>query len=58
MASMQTLPISKVKDRLNELVEVKSWTLKFGGAATVIAPDELWELMMDELDEMRRNYES
>jgi predicted DNA-binding transcriptional regulator YafY len=46
----------RVHFRLNELVEVKSWTLKFGGAAKVIAPDELRELVMEELDEMRRNY--
>lgn len=48
----------RVHFRLNELVEVKSWTLKFGGAAKVIAPDALRELVMEELDEMRRNYES
>jgi predicted DNA-binding transcriptional regulator YafY len=48
----------RVHFRLNELVEVKSWTLKFGGAAKVIAPNELRELVMQELDEMRRTYES
>jgi len=37
---------------------VKSWTLKFGGAAKVIAPEALRELVLEELDEMRRNYES
>ena len=48
----------RVHFHLNELVEVKSWTLKFGGAAKVITPDELRELVMEELDGMRRNYES
>lgn len=48
----------RVHFRLNELVEVKSWTLKFGGAARVIAPDELRDLVLEELDEMRSNYES
>jgi predicted DNA-binding transcriptional regulator YafY len=48
----------RVHFRLNELVEVKSWTLKFGGAAKVIAPEALRELVLEELDEMRRNYES
>lgn len=48
----------RVNFQLNELVEVKSWTLKFGGAAKVIAPKELRELVMAELDEMQRNYES
>lgn len=48
----------RVHFKLNEIVEVKSWTLKFGGAAKVIAPDELRELVLEELDEMRRNYES
>ena len=57
---LETLALDRVRVhfRLNELVEVKSWTLKFGGAAKVIAPDELRELVMDELHEMRRNYES
>jgi len=48
----------RVHFRLNELVEVKSWTLKFGGAAKVIAPEELRDLVMEELDEMLRNYGS
>jgi predicted DNA-binding transcriptional regulator YafY len=48
----------RVHFRLNELVEVKIWTLKFGGAAKVIAPDELRELVMEEVDEMQRNYGS
>jgi predicted DNA-binding transcriptional regulator YafY len=48
----------RVHFRVNELVEVKSWTLKFGGEAKVIAPDELRDLVLEELDEMRRNYES
>ena len=43
--------------RLNELVEVKSWVLGFGGAATVIAPDALRALVREEADEMKRNYE-
>ncbi len=48
----------RVHFRVNELVELKSWTLKFGGAAKVIAPDDLRELVLEELDEMRRNYDS
>lgn len=48
----------RVHFRLNELVEVKTWTLKFGGAAKVIAPAELRDLVMEELDEMRQNYKS
>jgi predicted DNA-binding transcriptional regulator YafY len=47
----------RVHFRLSELVEVKSWVLGFGGAAKVIAPEELRELVREEVDEMKRNYE-
>jgi len=47
----------RVHFRLSELVEVKSWVLSFGGAATVIAPDALRELVREEADQMKRNYE-
>jgi predicted DNA-binding transcriptional regulator YafY len=43
--------------RLSELLEVKSWVLSFGNAAMVIAPDALRELVREEVDEMKRNYE-
>jgi len=46
----------RVHFRVNELVEVKSWALKFGGAATVIAPAELRELVLAELRQMNNNY--
>ncbi len=48
----------RVHFRLNELVEVKSWVLKFGGAATVISPAKLRNLVREELKQMERNYES
>ena len=48
----------RVHFRVNELVEVKSWVLKFGGAATVIAPEELRDLVLEELAEMTRNYDT
>jgi len=46
----------RVHFRLNELVEVKSWVLKLGGAAKAIAPAELQRLVRDELAEMNRRY--
>ncbi len=45
----------RVNFTLSELVEVKSWVLGFGGAAKVIAPEELRELVSEEVEEMRRN---
>ena len=48
----------RVSFRISELVEVKSWVLGFGGAAVVIAPDELRELVEEEIEAMRGNYES
>jgi predicted DNA-binding transcriptional regulator YafY len=48
----------RVHFRLSELVEVKSWVLGFGGAAKVIAPEELTELVFQELDQMCQNYQS
>lgn len=45
----------RVNFRLSELVEVKTWVLGFGGAARVISPDELLELVREEVKEMRRN---
>jgi predicted DNA-binding transcriptional regulator YafY len=48
----------RVHFQLSELVEVKSWVLTFGGAATVIAPDELRDLVREELEEMQHNYGS
>ena len=47
----------RVHFRLSELVEVKSWVLGFGGAATVIAPEELRELLREEVEQMQRNCE-
>ncbi|MFT3990194.1 MAG: WYL domain-containing protein [Luteolibacter sp.] len=41
---------------LNELVEVKSWVLKFGGAAKVISPPSLIELVQEELTLMNEHY--
>lgn len=49
---------ARIHFQLNELVEVKSWVLKLGGAATVIAPQELRDLVLEELEQMNRNYES
>lgn len=48
----------RVNFRLSELVEVKTWVLGFGGAATVIGPEELRELVCDEVEEMKQNYQS
>ncbi len=48
----------KVCFRLSELVEVKSWVLRFGGAAEVIAPNELREMVRGEIAEMAELYES
>ncbi len=47
----------RVHFRLSELVEVKSWVLHFGGAARVIAPDALWEMVRGEIAEMTKHYE-
>ena len=47
----------RVHFRVNELVEVKSWVLKFGGAATVIAPLALREMVLCEITEMKGNYD-
>lgn len=46
----------RVRFRLNELVEVKSWVLGLGEAATVIAPAELIDRVREEIDLMRANY--
>lgn len=46
----------QVHFRLSELLEVKSWVLGFGNAATVIAPEPLRELVREEVDGMKRNY--
>lgn len=48
----------RVRFRLSELVEVKSWVLGFGGAATVIGPEALRGMVMEEIETMRGNYES
>lgn len=45
----------RVHFKLSELVEVKSWVLGFGGAAKVIAPEALRELVRDEVKQMQRN---
>ena len=45
----------RVHFRLSELVEVKSWVLGFGGAATVIAPEELRDLVREEVEQMQVN---
>jgi predicted DNA-binding transcriptional regulator YafY len=47
----------RVNFKLSELVEVKSWVLGFGGAAKVIAPYELREMVGEEVEEMRLNGE-
>ena len=47
-----------IRLRLSELVEVKSWVLRFGGAAKVIAPDALREMVWEEIEEMNNNYKS
>ena len=47
----------QVRFRLSELVEVKTWVLGFGGAARVIAPDELREMVREEVVVMMRNCE-
>lgn len=47
-----------VRLRLSELVEVKSWVLRFGGAAKVIAPVALREMVCGELAEMSNHYKS
>lgn len=47
-----------IRLRVSELVEVKSWVLHFGGAARVIAPDALRELVCEEIEEMNNNYKS
>lgn len=46
----------RVRFRLSELVEVKSWVLRFGGAAKVIAPDALREMVCEEIAEMTKHY--
>ena len=43
--------LAHVHCRLNEMVEVKSWVLGFGGAAKVIAPDELKDLAREEVQQ-------
>lgn len=43
--------------RLSELTEVKSWVLSLGSAATVISPNALRELVCDEANDIKRNYE-
>ena len=45
----------RVRFRLSELVEVKSWVLAFGGAAWVIAPEELRGMVREEVEMMMRN---
>ena len=45
----------RVNFRLSELVEVKTWVLGFGGAARVIAPDELRVMVGEEVKAMMRN---
>jgi predicted DNA-binding transcriptional regulator YafY len=47
----------RVHFRVNELVEVKSWVLKFGGAATVIAPPALRGMVLEEIGGMKGNYD-
>lgn len=47
----------RVNFRLSELVEVKTWVLGFGGAARVIGPDELREMVREEVDAMKRSYD-
>jgi predicted DNA-binding transcriptional regulator YafY len=47
-----------VRFRLSELVEVKSWVLRFGGAAKVLAPDALREMVREEIEEMKNHYKS
>lgn len=42
--------------RLSELIEVKSWVLRFGGAARVIGPVELREMVLGEIAGMTRNH--
>lgn len=42
--------------RLGELVEVKSWVLRFGGAAKVLAPAALRKMVCAEITEMSKNY--
>ena len=44
----------RVKFRLSELVEVKSWVLGFGRAARVIAPEELRKIVREEVEVMIR----
>ena len=46
----------RVHMHLNELVEVKSWVLGFGGAAKVIAPIALRKLVAEEVEQMNRNH--
>lgn len=41
-----------------DLVEVKSWVLSFGSAATVITPTELRELVCEELTQLRSTYDA
>ncbi len=46
----------RVHFRLSELVEVKSWTLRFGGAAAVVAPEQLREMVREEVAQMAETY--
>jgi predicted DNA-binding transcriptional regulator YafY len=46
----------RVRFRLSELVEVKSWVLRFGGAAKVMAPLALREMVCEEIAEMNNHY--
>jgi len=48
--------IVRINFRVSELVQVKTWVLGFGGAAKVIGPAELREMVVEELRQMHRNH--
>jgi len=56
--TLEILAIDRVRVnfRVNELVEVKSWVLRFGAAARVIAPEALREDVQAEIVGMAANY--
>lgn len=47
----------QIRFRLSELVEVKSWVLRFGGAAKVIAPAALKQMVCEEITQMNKQYQ-
>jgi proteasome accessory factor B len=45
-----------VRFQVNELIEVKSWVLRFGGAARVLGPPRLLQMVRDEITAMAAHH--